>query len=292
MVELRGMWEKIYPYSEENRIKIEDGFMREYYAFTISNRPVAFYMRKRFPVRRENDTLVILKKDNLRFCSEFEEMVRGNIWILERILKDRDEYIEKLNEAIVKRSAESVLKYLLLLGRYGIEWYFPYQFLYEKLKRYFTDEEIDWITSTIKISDELPYFLKIWWGLKEVKEGRISLTEYIENYGFLGRKTLEKCKYEYPEEVSKLLEYENPVDTAILQFKERLAAKQKLMRKLQLEVDEETFTLLRCFAQIDTENELIHNERAKSLKFLSEKGFTVANIMTILKRILKEIEEE
>lgn len=278
------MYDLLYPYEEENQIKIADKLLRSYYVFTISNRPIAFYIGEKFPIRVENDTLAISKNDNLRFCSKFEQIVRKDIFVLDKICKDREEYIRKLRIAENEGRTEEVVKNLFFLGRYGIEWYFPYSFLHEKLRQYFNEEEIDKITDALKISDEPSYYLKIWEGLEKLKTKKISITEFVENYGFYGRKTLEKCKYEDPEYVLKLIEKETQVGAIMSIRTKRIKEKILTMQYLKSRVDLETFVLLDAFAKIDTENEIIHKERAKAFKFLSDKKVTKEEIIEILKR--------
>ena len=291
MVKLKKMYDLLYPYQDENRIKIEDGFLRKYYIFTISNRPIAFYMNERFPIKVEGDTLIISKNDNLRFCNKFEQLVRANVEILEKIFEDRDKFIAKLNKAKNDGDVEEVIKNLFLLGRYGIEWYFPYLFLYEKLRNYFTEEEIEEITDIIRISDELPYYFKIWKGLEKVKMGEISLNDFIETYGFFGRKSLEKCEYENPEHLLRLLKQirqKNEIEKMLALIEKRLDEKKLLMRWLRSKVDLETFILVDSFAKIDTENEIIRSERAKALKFLSDRKVKKERIEEIIKTLLQE----
>lgn len=270
MVNLLKMIDLLYPYSGENRIKVDDDFKKIYYAYTISQRPLAFHLEEPFPLRVDERFIIVRKEDNIKFCQKFEDLVKKDVNILRKIMTERDIHRDNLKKAICNDEIDEVIRELFLLGRYGIEWYYPYTYLYKRLRRYFSPEKIDEITNKLKISDELPYYIEIYLGIKKLKNNEITLQEFIEEYGVLARSSIEPSKYEDINHLKKLVGNLNNCvyDELFLRIEENIKEKIKILGQLREIVDEETFSLLKTFSEIDTENEIIHKERARALRYL------------------------
>ncbi|MEM4461167.1 MAG: hypothetical protein QXY70_03470 [Nanopusillaceae archaeon] len=288
MVNLLEMIDLLYPYDDENRIKIDDNFKRIYYAYTISHRPLAFHLEELFPLKIEGTIIVIKKKDNIEFCKKFENLVKKDVNILSKIMLERDIHRNNLKKAINSERTDEVIKELFLLGRYGIEWYYPYKYLYERLKRYFSSNEINEITDKLKVSDEIPYYLEIYLGFKKLQNKEISLNEFIEKYGVLERSSLKPSKYEdlnYLKEIIDNYNY-NESDDLLMNIRKRIKIKRETLNRIKKIVDKETFLLLEVFSEIDSENEILHKERAKALRYLYIRGINYSYINEYCKRYL------
>lgn len=266
-------FDDIYNY-EVKRVRIEDPFLLPYCIFTITNRPRALHLDTYFRIEVEGNTLIFRRAESKRIYDMFEKYVLKYPDVLDEIEMERRGYEKLVEEAIERGNKEEIKTSLFMLGRYGLEWYFPYDVLKNRLRNYFSEGEILEISYTLRKPSIPTYYDLIAIGLNRLSLGKIKMKDFIEDYAWLDRRGSIPSRFEDPRYVNAIVKNFSDPNLEEETWKiveENKKEREDMLRRLE-RTDWLTYKLSKGYSRLSDENERIHYFRAKALKHLFSKN--------------------